>query len=208
MAKMAADCGSPTNIRPFGPNASGPADFRSAVPCFMAVVSAAGRLPAVKASTHRAARRRQVTDRMRGSLGGKRGEIIPRAALYHRNLDRGCKQERTVAHASGSDLPRGASQPVSWPRSTFMRGPPMLAARVQYFTESVIREMTRLANQHGAVNLGQGMPDFETPEELKEAACRAIKDGFNQYAITWGAPALRRAIAEKVQRFNGISCDP
>jgi aminotransferase len=84
----------------------------------------------------------------------------------------------------------------------------MLAARVQYFTESVIREMTRLANQHGAVNLGQGMPDFETPEELKEAACRAIKDGFNQYAITWGAPPLRQAIAEKVRRFNRLDCDP
>jgi aminotransferase len=84
----------------------------------------------------------------------------------------------------------------------------MLAARVQYFTESVIREMTRLANQHGAVNLGQGMPDFETPEELKEAACRAIKDGFNQYAITWGAPPLRQAIAEKVRRFNDLECDP
>jgi aspartate/methionine/tyrosine aminotransferase len=89
-----------------------------------------------------------------------------------------------------------------------MRGQPMLAARVQYFTESVIREMTRLANQHGAVNLGQGMPDFETPEELKEAACRAIKDGFNQYAITWGAPPLRQAIAEKVRRFNHLECDP
>jgi aminotransferase len=84
----------------------------------------------------------------------------------------------------------------------------MLAARVQYFTESVIREMTRLANQHAAVNLGQGMPDFETPEELKDAACRAIKDGFNQYAITWGAPPLRQAIAEKVRRFNKLECDP
>jgi aspartate/methionine/tyrosine aminotransferase len=84
----------------------------------------------------------------------------------------------------------------------------MLAARVQYFTESVIREMTRLANRLGAVNLGQGMPDFETPQELKDAACRAIQDGFNQYAITWGAPPLRQAIAEKVRRFNGIPCDP
>jgi aminotransferase len=84
----------------------------------------------------------------------------------------------------------------------------MLAARVQYFTESVIREMTRLANQHGAVNLGQGMPDFETPEELKEAACRAIREGFNQYAITWGSPPLRQAIAEKVRRFNHLECDP
>ncbi len=83
----------------------------------------------------------------------------------------------------------------------------MLAQRVSFFTESVIREMTRLANQHGAVNLAQGMPDFETPQELKDAACRAIQDGYNQYAITWGAPVLRQAIAEKVLRFNGIECD-
>ena len=84
----------------------------------------------------------------------------------------------------------------------------MLAARVQFFTESVIREMTRLANQYGAVNLGQGMPDFQTPQELKDAACRAIQEDYNQYAITWGAPPLRRAIAEKVRRFNGIPCNP
>ncbi len=84
----------------------------------------------------------------------------------------------------------------------------MLANRIQFFTESVIREMTRLANQHNAVNLAQGMPDFETPQELKDAACRAIQDGYNQYAITWGAPALRQAIAEKARRFNGIAADP
>jgi aspartate/methionine/tyrosine aminotransferase len=84
----------------------------------------------------------------------------------------------------------------------------MLASRVSFFTESVIREMTRLAIRYGAVNLGQGMPDFEAPRELKDAAAKAIQDGFNQYAITWGAPPLRQAIAEKVRRFNGIPCDP
>jgi aminotransferase len=84
----------------------------------------------------------------------------------------------------------------------------MLARRVQFFAESVIREMTRLAVRHGAINLGQGMPDFETPQEIKDAACRAIQDGFNQYAITWGAPPLRQAIAAKARRFNGIDCDP
>src|SRR5262245_46250162 len=84
----------------------------------------------------------------------------------------------------------------------------MLAERVQYFTESVIREMTRLATRHGAVNLGQGMPDFEAPQEVKDAACKAIQDGFNQYAITWGAPVLRQAIAAKVKAFNRIDCDP
>src|SRR6476469_1099455 len=83
----------------------------------------------------------------------------------------------------------------------------MVAQRVQYFTESVIREMTRLAAQHGAINLGQGMPDFEAPQEVKDAACRAIQDGFNQYAITWGAPSLRQAIAAKARRFNNIDCD-
>src|SRR5947209_10795717 len=83
----------------------------------------------------------------------------------------------------------------------------MLAKRVHYFRESVIREMTRLANQFGAINLGQGMPDFEAPQEVKDAACRAIQDGFNQYAITWGAPVLRKAIAAKAKAFNGIDCD-
>jgi aminotransferase len=84
----------------------------------------------------------------------------------------------------------------------------MLADRVSHFSESVIREMTRLANQHGAINLGQGMPDFETPQQIKDAACKAVQDGYNQYAITWGAPALREAIVRKVRAFNGIDCDP
>jgi aminotransferase len=80
----------------------------------------------------------------------------------------------------------------------------MLAQRVTYFSESVIREMTRLANRHNAINLAQGMPDFETPQEVKDAACRAIQDGYNQYAITWGAPILRLAIAHVAKAFNGI----
>jgi aminotransferase len=83
-----------------------------------------------------------------------------------------------------------------------------LAKRVHYFTESVIREMTRLCALHGAINLGQGMPEFDAPQEVKDAACRAIQDGFNQYAITWGAPSLRQAIAAKARTFNGIECDP
>ncbi len=84
----------------------------------------------------------------------------------------------------------------------------MLARRVQYFSESVIREMTRLSAQYDALNLGQGMPDFEPPQAVKDAACRAIQDGYNQYAITWGAPALRQAIAKKARAFNGLDCDP
>jgi aspartate/methionine/tyrosine aminotransferase len=80
----------------------------------------------------------------------------------------------------------------------------MLSSRVSHFTESVIRETTRLAQKHGAVNLGQGMPDFDPPEEVKEAACRAIRDGFNQYAVTWGVAPLRQAIAAKMRSFNGL----
>lgn len=76
------------------------------------------------------------------------------------------------------------------------------------FTESVIREMTRLANAHGAVNLSQGFPDFPAPEELKEAAARAIAANINQYAVTWGAPNLRQAIAAKFQRSYGVPVDP
>ncbi|HUG52247.1 MAG TPA: aminotransferase class I/II-fold pyridoxal phosphate-dependent enzyme [Vicinamibacteria bacterium] len=75
------------------------------------------------------------------------------------------------------------------------------------FTESVIREMTRLANLHGAVNLSQGFPDFPAPGEVKEAACRAIEADINQYAITWGARSLRQAIARKFERLYGVSVD-
>ena len=77
------------------------------------------------------------------------------------------------------------------------------------FTESVIREMNRLAVEAGAVSLAQGFPDFACPIELKEAANRAILDDVNQYAITWGARALRVAIAAKVERFHpGWVIDP
>jgi aspartate/methionine/tyrosine aminotransferase len=82
------------------------------------------------------------------------------------------------------------------------------AARVGVFTESVIREMTRLAAEHGGINLAQGFPDFPPPAELLEAAARALRDGYNQYAITWGAPSFRQALAEKVRWFNGIAADP
>ena len=61
------------------------------------------------------------------------------------------------------------------------------SAKADRFTESVIREMTRLAHVHGAVNLSQGFPDFAAPEEVKEAARRAVSSDINQYAITWGA---------------------
>ncbi len=76
------------------------------------------------------------------------------------------------------------------------------------FTESVIREMTRLALEYGAINLAQGFPDFPAPEELKRAAIEAIRADINQYAITWGAHAFREAIAEKVRGYLGLEVDP
>lgn len=86
--------------------------------------------------------------------------------------------------------------------------PILTSDRSQAFTQSIIREMTRLNAQYGGINLAQGFPDFDPPEEIKEAAVRAIRDGHNQYAITWGAAPLRQAIAEKVGWYNGISADP
>lgn len=80
--------------------------------------------------------------------------------------------------------------------------------RTAQFTESVIREMTRLAMRHGAVNLAQGFPDFPAPAILKDAAKQAIDDEFNQYAITWGAKPFRDAICAKYKRTYGLEFDP
>lgn len=82
------------------------------------------------------------------------------------------------------------------------------AHRASTFNESVIREMTRVANQHGAINLAQGFPDFPMPDPMKDAACAAIHGDINQYAITWGTPALRLAIAEKYRRWYEMDVDP
>jgi aminotransferase len=83
-----------------------------------------------------------------------------------------------------------------------------ISAKAARFTESVIREMSRLAARHGALNLAQGFPDFPAPSSLKEAAKRALDEDKNQYAITWGAKALRDAIATKHQHSTGLQIDP
>jgi len=82
------------------------------------------------------------------------------------------------------------------------------SAKASRFTESVIREMSRLCAREGGVNLAQGFPDFPAPLPMKEAAKRAIDADKNQYAVTWGAPALRQAIARRVAAYNGIPVDP
>ncbi len=83
-----------------------------------------------------------------------------------------------------------------------------VSQRSSRFTESVIREMTRLAQRHGAVNLSQGFPDFPAPEPLKAEAARAVAADVNQYAITWGAKRLRDALVAKQERFTGLGYDP
>ena len=85
---------------------------------------------------------------------------------------------------------------------------PHVSQRSERFTESVIREMTRLCQQFGGVNLAQGFPDFPAPEAIKEAAVEALRADVNQYAITWGSARLRRAIADKTHRFYGLDLDP
>jgi L-glutamine---4-(methylsulfanyl)-2-oxobutanoate aminotransferase len=85
---------------------------------------------------------------------------------------------------------------------------PDTSHRVSRFTESVIRAMTRLANKHGAINLSQGYPDFDPPEALRQAAERAGRHGPHQYAVTWGAPGFRAALARKQSRFMGMPIDP
>jgi aminotransferase len=94
------------------------------------------------------------------------------------------------------------------PAEILNRRPRFVSHRTSGFTESVIREMTRLAMEKGAINLAQGFPDFSAPEEIKRAAQEAISADFNQYAITWGAKPFRDAIASKVQKWYGLDYDP
>ncbi|BAZ30595.1 aminotransferase class I and II [Cylindrospermum sp. NIES-4074] len=83
-----------------------------------------------------------------------------------------------------------------------------ISTKASQFTESVIREMTRVALQYGAVNLAQGFPDFPCPPELKQAAHEAIEADVNQYAITWGDKPFREAIAKKVNWYLGLDINP
>lgn len=84
----------------------------------------------------------------------------------------------------------------------------VVSAKAGALTESVIREMTRLALAHDAINLAQGFPDFPAPNEVKRAACAAIEADINQYSITWGSAPLREALAEKYLRDYGLQVDP
>src|SRR5882757_11291190 len=85
---------------------------------------------------------------------------------------------------------------------------PATASRLAIFQESVIREMTRLANQHQAINLAQGFPDFDPPEALVEALEKSARGPFHQYSITWGSARFRQTLAAKINRFTGLAIDP
>jgi aminotransferase len=111
----------------------------------------------------------------------------------------GMAEERSpAADRSGSGVPR-AAVPC---------GMPSTARRLAGFTESVIRSTTRTAAQFGAINLAQGFPDFDPPAELLDALERAARQPVHQYAVTWGAPRLREALARKITRFSGTPIDP
>ncbi len=85
---------------------------------------------------------------------------------------------------------------------------PTLSSRTAHFTDSVIRRMTRISNQYGAVNLSQGFPDFDPPKALLDRLAEVTKEDFHQYSITWGAQNFREALAEKQTRFMGRPIDP
>jgi aminotransferase len=85
---------------------------------------------------------------------------------------------------------------------------PALNKKINNFTDSVIRRMTRIANQHDAINLSQGFPDFDPPVELKNALQEVAGGSIHQYAVTWGAPNFREALAAKQSKFMGIEIDP
>ncbi|MDP4175705.1 MAG: aminotransferase class I/II-fold pyridoxal phosphate-dependent enzyme [Bacteroidota bacterium] len=85
---------------------------------------------------------------------------------------------------------------------------PNIGNRTEGFTESVIREMTRISLKYGAINLSQGFPDFDPPRELLDELSRIALSGPHQYAVTWGAPNFRRALAEKQSRFMGLEINP
>ena len=85
---------------------------------------------------------------------------------------------------------------------------PRTSLRTARFSESLIREMSRVAARHGAINLAQGFPDWDPPADLVAAGRAAMDAGRHQYAVTWGAPELREALAEKVGRYTGRPVDP
>src|SRR4029453_8376086 len=131
---------------------------------------------------------------------------------YHAD-QAGPGSDETRGQAVTSSRPENASEEDDGAEKTVGHRPPVAHAtmskltgskKATQFTESVIREMTRLHQLHGGVNLSQGFPDFPAPALVKEAACAAIAADFNQYAVTWGARPLREAVAREFTRRYGL----
>src|SRR5271156_3962051 len=112
----------------------------------------------------------------------------------------------STASFTGCNKMNPTPKPASLPSAENISA--RISAKAGQFTESVIREMTRLALQYNAVNLSQGSPDFPAPAEIKRAAQDAIAADVNQYAITWGAKKFRDAIAANFERTQGVVVDP
>ncbi len=148
-------------------------------------------------------------------------ELAPdsKAAPEQKNLMLCPRSDGALRAARPSSLHRGYASVPPMPDRTSTEakktsikkpapGKHFLSDKVEHFTESVIREMTRQAMLHGAVNLAQGFPDFPAPAEIKQAAQQAVAADVNQYAITWGAKNLRNAIARQMGVWQGITVDP
>ena len=85
---------------------------------------------------------------------------------------------------------------------------PTLSTRTETFTDSVIRRMTRVSDEYGAINLSQGFPDFDPPKAITDRLAEVAKTGPHQYALTWGARNFREALARKQEHFSGMKVDP
>src|ERR1700732_3674586 len=140
---------------------------------------------------------------------GKNIAIYPSLWIRSRSprLANTSKSSRATAQSTGSFTVQRMNSPKPAPAAKNINAS-RLSVKAEQFTESVIREMTRLALQYGAVNLSQGFPDFPAPAEIKRAAQEAISADINQYAITWGAKSLRDAVARQMQLWQGIPVDP
>ena len=137
--------------------------------------------------------------------------MADRRATKRKNAGKAPAGPRRLPH--GKQIPTSRKRREKWGTHLFelhppFRGKQFLSDKVGHFTESVIREMTRQAMLHGAVNLAQGFPDFAAPAEIKQAAQQAVAADVNQYAITWGAKNLRNAIARQMGVWQGITVDP
>src|ERR1700738_470567 len=124
-----------------------------------------------------------------------------------------CAAAGSAAWSSRNAVIRVRARTSGWSAPTLaINHSTRLSLKAQSFTESVIREMTRLNLELNgpdrAVNFAQGFPDFNTDSRILEAAANALRDGYNQYATTWGAPQLRRAVATKYSAAWGREVDP